>query len=151
MDLKFNLAESSHLESIVRLLADDPLGEKRERFKTPLPRAYFKALDNILNAPNQELMIVTLADEVVGTFQLSFIQYLTYQGGIRAQLEGVRVSKNFRDKGIGAEILEFCIARSKQKKAHLLQLTTDKARPDAIRFYKSFGFVASHEGMKLHF
>jgi len=151
MDLKFNPAESSHLESIVRLLADDPLGEKRERFKTPLPRAYFKALDNILNAPNQELMIVTLADEVVGTFQLSFIQYLTYQGGIRAQLEGVRVSKNFRDKGIGAEILEFCIARSKQKKAHLLQLTTDKARPDAIRFYKSFGFVASHEGMKLHF
>jgi len=151
MDLKFKLAESSNLESIVRLLADDPLGEKREEFKTPLSNAYLTAFDNILNDRNQELMIVTLGDEVIGTFQLSFIQYLTYQGGIRAQLEGVRVSENHRDKGIGAEILEFCIARSKQKKAHLLQLTTDKERPEAIRFYESFGFVASHEGMKLHF
>ena len=31
----------------------------------------------------------------------------------------------------------------------MLQLTTDRQRADARRFYESLGFVASHEGMKL--
>ena len=87
---------------------------------------------------------------VIGTLQLSFIQYLTYQGGIRAQIEAVRVYENYRNKGIGQELIEWAIERSKQKGAHVVQLTTDKKRKSALKFYEKLGFIASHEGMKLH-
>jgi len=151
MEIKFLFAQLIDLEQIVQLLADDPLGSKREKSESPLPQDYISAFHNIDNDPNQELMVVKFEDEIIGTFQLSFIQYITYQGGIRAQLEGVRVKSSHRDKGIGGKILEYCIERSQERKAHLLQLTTDKKRPEALKFYESYGFVASHEGMKLHF
>ena len=82
--------------------------------------------------------------------RLSFIQYLTYRGGLRAQIEAVRIQKKFRGKGFGKEIFKWAIKRSKEKGAHLVQLTTDKQRPDAIEFYKALGFRDSHTGMKLN-
>ncbi|RCR68865.1 GNAT family N-acetyltransferase [Larkinella punicea] len=88
--------------------------------------------------------------EIVATFQLSFIQYLTYQGGIHAQIEAVRVKSDYRGQGIGKAVFDYAIERARAKGAHVVQLTTDKKRPDAIRFYASLGFVDSHEGMKLH-
>ena len=100
---------------------------------------------------NQELVILENDNnDIIGTLQLTFIPYLTYQGGIRAQIEAVRIHNNFRGKGFGKLLFEWAINRSRQKGAHLVQLTTDKQRPDAIEFYKALGFKDSHIGMKLH-
>jgi GNAT superfamily N-acetyltransferase len=82
---------------------------------------------------------------------LSFIQYLTYRGGIRAQIEAVRIRKDKRGLGIGKTMFKWAINRAKERNAHLLQLTTDKKRPKAIKFYEDLGFKATHEGMKIHF
>ena len=87
---------------------------------------------------------------IIGTLQLSFIQYLTYQGGIRAQIEAVRVHQDQRGKGVGQQLFEWAIHRAKERGAHVVQLTTDKRRPEALRFYEKLGFKATHEGMKLH-
>ena len=145
-------AARKDLESIVQMIADDPLGAKREAYQLPLPQTYTDAFEHILSDPNQELMVIEdQKSEVIGTLQLSFIQYLTYQGGIRAQIEAVRVRKDKRGLGIGKLLFEWAIERAKERKAHVLQLTTDKQRPDAIRFYEELGFRATHEGMKLHF
>ena len=84
----------------------------------------------------------------VATFHLTFIQYLTHQGGLRAQIEAVRTNSNFRGQGIGKKVFEYVISRAKEKGCILIQLTTDKKRPDALRFYEEIGFVATHEGMK---
>jgi GNAT superfamily N-acetyltransferase len=89
--------------------------------------------------------------EVIGTLQLSFIHYLTYRGGIRAQIEAVRIRKDKRGLGIGKTMFQWAISRAKEKNAHVLQLTTDKKRPEAIQFYEDLGFTMSHEGMKMHF
>ena len=149
--MKIRKAERSDLQSIVSMLADDELGKKRELFTDPLPTTYQQAFDEIGKDRNQELMVVTNEQQyVIGTFQLSFIPYLTYQGGIRAQIEAVRIHKDYRGKGIGTIMFEWAITRARLKGAHVLQLTTDKMRPDAINFYESLGFKASHEGMKLH-
>ena len=86
---------------------------------------------------------------VVATFQLTFIQYLTYQGGLRAQIEAVRTNSAYRGQGIGTKVVAYAIERAREKGCHMLQLTSDKRRPDAIRFYESLGFTATHEGMKL--
>ena len=75
---------------------------------------------------------------------------MTYRGGLRAQIEAVRIYKKFRAKGFGKKIFKWVIKRSADKGAHLVQLMTDKQRPDAIEFYKALGFKDSHIGMKLH-
>lgn len=145
-------AERKDLESIVEMIADDVLGKKRESFQVPLPKEYLDAFERIQSDDNQELMVMEDENaEVIGTLQLSFIQYLTYRGGIRAQIEAVRIRKDKRGLGIGKLLFEWAIDRSKERKAHVLQLTSDKQRPDAIRFYEDLGFNATHEGMKLHF
>lgn len=149
--MKFRKATISDVPAIVEMIADDKLGKTREDFKIPLPDKYYDAYKNINTDSNQELIVVENDKlEVVGTMQLSFIQYLTYQGGIRAQIEAVRIRKDQRGTGLGTKMFEWAIQRAKERNAHLLQLTTDKKRPDAIRFYESLGFKASHEGMKMH-
>lgn len=150
MPLHYRLATETDLIDIVGMLADDTLGSTREAFAVPLPATYQQAFERISTDPNQELTVVEQDGEVIATFQLTFIPYLTYQGGIRAQIEAVRVRSDQRGQGLGSEIFHYAIERARQRGAHLLQLTTDKKRPDALRFYESLEFVATHEGMKLH-
>lgn len=150
--MRFRKATSADVPYIVQMIANDKLGKLREDYRDPLPQTYFDAFENIDNDPNQELMVIEDEDNsIIGTMQLSFIQYLTYQGGIRAQIEAVRIREDKRGAGIGEALFQWAIDRAKEKGAHVLQLTTDKKRPDAIRFYEKLGFKNSHEGMKLHF
>jgi len=150
--MKFRKATKSDVSQLVEMLTDDELGKSRENFQVPLPLAYINAFEKINLDPNQELIVVeNEKQEIIGTLQLSFIQYLTYQGGIRAQVEAVRIRKDQRGIGFGKKMVEWAIQRAKERNAHLLQLTTDKKRPDAIRFYEDLGFKSTHEGMKMHF
>jgi len=150
--MTFRKATIEDVPAIVAMIADDKLGKTREDFQIPLPDKYYKAFENINADNNQELIVVeSEKGEIIGTLQLSFIQYLTYQGGIRAQIEAVRIRKDQRGTGLGTQLFEWAIERAKQRKAHVLQLTTDKKRPEALSFYKKLGFIESHEGMKLHF
>lgn len=148
-NLIFRKATKNDLPDIVHMLLDDTLGAMRENHDATLPESYVNAFEKIQADPNQELTVVELDGELVATFQLSFIQYLTYQGGLRAQMEAVRTKSTYRGKGIGRSVFNYAIRRATEKGCHLIQLTTDKRRPDAIRFYESLGFVATHEGMKL--
>ena len=147
----FRRATRDDVPALVRLLADDPLGAQREAFTSPLPESYYAAFEAIDRDPNNELVVVETADrQVAGMLQLTFIPYLTYQGGWRALVEGVRVAAPLRSHGVGRRLFEWAIERARERGCHMVQLTSDKARPDAIRFYESLGFVASHEGMKLN-
>lgn len=150
LPLTFRQATRSDVPDIVRMLADDPLGARRESFVSPLPDGYFTAFDAIRVDPNNELVVACIAERVVGVLQMTFIPYLTYRGSWRALIEGVRVDASIRSRGAGRKLFEWAIERAAQRGCHLIQLTSDKARPDAIRFYESLGFVASHEGLKLH-
>ena len=150
--MKFREATKNDLLQIVEMIADDQLGKTRENYQIPLPVEYLNAFQKINSDENQELIVVENEDlEIIGTLQLSFIQYLTYRGGIRAQIEAVRIRNDKRGLGIGKIMFEWAINRAKARKAHLLQLTTDKKRPKAIKFYEKLGFKQSHEGMKMHF
>ncbi len=149
--MNFRKATENDISAIVEMIADDELGEKRENYQYPLPMEYLKAFEKIDADENQELMVVENENaEIIGTLQLSFIQYLTYRGGIRAQIEAVRIRKDQRGLGTGKAMFTWAIQRAKERKAHLLQLTTDKKRPKALQFYQDLGFKATHEGMKIH-
>ena len=149
---KIRRATRKDVPEIIALLANDKLGELREDFRDPLPEAYYTAFEKIQADANLHLMVLEdVNGSVIGTLQLSFLQYLTYQGGIRSQIEAVRVHPDHRGKGLGRKLFEWAIEFAEKNGAHLIQLTTDKKRPEALAFYKELGFTASHEGMKLHF
>ena len=148
-DLKFRIATEHDLDRIVEMLADDVLGSKRESYKQPLPDSYINAFQAITADPNNELVVVCRGDEIIGVQQITFTPYITHQGGWRATIEGVRTSSSERGKGLGTELIRFGIQRAKERGCHLVQLTTDKKREDALRFYESLGFKASHEGLKM--
>jgi GNAT superfamily N-acetyltransferase len=147
---RFRLATAADLPSIVRLLADDALGAQRERLEDPLPVAYIAAFEAIARDANNELVVAEDAQgTAVAVLQLTFTPHLTHQGGWRATIEGVRVDARLRGTGLGRRFMAWAIDRARARGCHLVQLTTDKQRPEARRFYASLGFVASHEGMKL--
>jgi len=134
---------------IVAMLADDPLGASREQCTDPLPRAYWDAWAAIEADPNQRLLVADDGGAVVGVLQLTFIPGLTRLGSWRAQVEGVRVDGSRRGLRLGEQLVTWAIEEARARGCRLVQLTTDKQRPDAHRFYERLGFVATHEGMKL--
>jgi GNAT superfamily N-acetyltransferase len=148
--IHFRRATQQDLSAIVRLLADDPLGSLRESYTSPLPAAYLEAFAEIDSDPNNELVVAEHAGEVIGVMQITYIRYLTFQGGRRAQIEGVRVDQRFRGQGLGRRMFHWAIERARQEGCHLVQLTTNKERPEALEFYLQLGFTNSHEGLKLY-
>jgi ribosomal protein S18 acetylase RimI-like enzyme len=148
--LSFRCAIKDDLPVLVNLLANDPLGAKRENSQEPLGESYKGAFEAIQNDPNNELIVAEINDNIVGMLQLTFIPYLTYQGSWRCLIEGVRVHQDHRNQGVGHVLIEYGIEHAKLKKCHLVQLTADKQRSDALRFYESLGFINSHHGLKLH-
>jgi GNAT superfamily N-acetyltransferase len=148
--LTMRRAQATDLPRMVELLANDPIGRRRERFSDPLPDSYRRAFDAIERDPNQLLAVCCRGSRVIGVLQITFLPYLTYQGGWRALIEGVRTAVEARAQGVGRFMFEWAIEQAVSRGCHIVQLTTDKARPDAVRFYTALGFTASHEGMKLH-
>lgn len=143
-------ARAADVAPIAELLAADRLGASRENAPgtdlTPYHRA-FAALDA---DPAHLLLVITAeADQVVGTMQLTFIPGMARRGALRAQLEAVRIAAAHRGSGLGGAMVEWAIAEARRRDCALVQLTTDKTRTEAHRFYERLGFVASHEGLKL--
>jgi GNAT superfamily N-acetyltransferase len=147
--LRIRTATEADLPAIVGMLADDVLGAAREAPTTPLPDAYLLAFRAIAADANNELLVAGIGPEIVGTFQMTFIPTLSYQGSWRALIEAVRVHSRVRSQGIGTAMMRWAIDRARARGCARVLLSTNKVRHDAHRFYASLGFVASHEGMQL--
>ena len=142
-------AKRGEVPAIVRMLADDPLGGTREHAEEPLPRAYYEAFDATAKNPDNRLLVAEIDGEIVGTLQLVFIRGLSRLGATRAQIEAVRTAASNRGAGLGRQMLLAAIEMARERGCAMVQLTTDKSRADAHRFYESLGFVTSHDGLKL--
>ena len=137
------------LPALVALLADDPLGSSREAAADSDLAPYRRAFDQIDADAGQLLVVGVAGGEIVGTLQLTFIPGLSRRGALRAQIEAVRVRSGHRGAGLGAALIGWAIGEAGRRGCGLVQLTTDKSRADAHRFYERLGFVASHVGLKL--
>lgn len=148
-NILFRSARLDELEAIIALLADDALGARRESVASPPAACYVAAFEAIAADANQRLVVAVDGATVVGTLQLSFIPGIARRGAWRGQIEAVRIAASQRSAGLGQHMFEWAIAECRARGCQLLQLSTDKGRPDAHRFYEKLGFVASHEGYKL--
>jgi GNAT superfamily N-acetyltransferase len=149
MALTIRRAVLSDLLSIIKLLADDSLGAQREQVRMPLGSEYAAAFDAINADPNQLLAVAFDGLEIVGTLQLTFIPGLSRKGALRGQIEAVRVASSRRGAGLGEELINWAIQECRSRGCQIVQLTSDKHRSDAHRFYDRLGFAATHVGYKL--
>lgn len=145
----FRSANPDDLPAIVRMLADDDLAKSRESTGGEVTEAYRMAFAAIERDNQNHLIVGEVDGKVIAVLQLTFIPNLTYNGGWRAQIEGVRVDRSLRGHGIGRQLIQYAVERAKGRKVAIVQLTTDKRRPEVVSIYESLGFRASHEGMKL--
>ena len=147
--LQYRAAAVGDLSDVIRMLADDFLGQQRERLEEPLPECYVRAFREIEEDPNNELIVAELNGEIIGTLQLTFTPSLSHQGSKRCTVESVRVDGKFRGQGFGREMMRWAVERATEKGCASMQLTTHNDRSDAHRFYESIGFSSTHTGMKL--
>ncbi|MFF9770200.1 GNAT family N-acetyltransferase [Streptomyces sp. NPDC053086] len=146
-DLEIRAATTDDLSAIVAMLADDPLGAQRESLDDLTP--YRTALERLASDPNQHVVVAVREGRVIGTLQLTIIPGLSHKGATRALIEAVRIHAEERGSGLGSRLIEWAIDTSRRLDCQMVQLTSDKTRTDAHRFYERLGFTASHEGFKL--
>ncbi|MFL9656709.1 GNAT family N-acetyltransferase [Streptomyces sp. PB17] len=146
-DLDIRPATAEDIPAVVAMLADDPLGAQRESPDDLGP--YLAAFERLTTDPNQRLMVAVRDDRVVGTLQLTIVPGLSRRGATRSIIEGVRIHGAERGSGLGTQLIEWAIDESRRQDCNLVQLTSDKTRTDAHRFYERLGFMASHTGFKL--
>ena len=150
MNIIHRRAKLEDLKAIVSLLVDDKLGRTREQAGDEIAQEYLDAFAKIDSDPNQYLMVLENDGEVIGTCHLTLMPSLTFSGSTRLQIEAVRVNSSIRGQNLGQQMIKFAINWGKEHGATIIQLTTNKERPDALKFYEKLGFKASHEGMKLY-
>ncbi|GGX45173.1 MULTISPECIES: GNAT family N-acetyltransferase [Streptomyces] len=146
-DLEIRPAATDDIPAIVGMLADDPLGARRESLDDLTP--YLAAFERLTGDPNQHLVVAVREGRVIGTLQLTVIPGLSRRGATRSIIEAVRIHADERGSGLGTRLIEWAIDESRRQNCQLVQLTSDKSRTDAHRFYERLGFAASHAGFKL--
>ncbi|KFG72360.1 GNAT family N-acetyltransferase [Streptomyces mutabilis] len=146
-DLEIRPTTEDDLPAVVAMLADDPLGAQRESPDDLSP--YLAALERLSADPNQHLVVAVRGGRVVGTLQLTIVPGLSRRGATRSIIEGVRIHSDERGSGLGTQLIEWAVDQSRRQGCQLVQLTSDKTRTGAHRFYERLGFSASHTGFKL--
>ncbi len=147
--LHMRQATRADLPTIRHLLADDDLGREREDLSDAATARYERAFRAIEADARNELWTAWHGDQLVGTYQVTYIPYLSRGGNERCLIEAVRVASSCRGQGVGTRMMRFALEQAQQRGCLLAQLTTDKRRPAAHHFYERLGFTASHEGMKI--
>lgn len=147
-EVMFRDAVEADLAEIIALLGDDQFGQARNpRFEAQREK-YLAAFRELEANPNDGYVVAMLGGRIVGVMQLSYLRGLSYTGGLRQQIESVRIASDLRGRGLGSKMMEEAIRRARERGAALVQLTTDVRRVEAQRFYERLGFKGSHVGMK---
>ncbi len=142
-------AETDDLPALVAMLADDILGQSREDASLPLKQGYTDAFAAIAADPYNDIIVGELDGTVMAMMQFTVSPSISFKGRSRAQIESVRVAKDYRGGGYGRKMFEWAIDEARRRNCHLVQLSTNADRKDAARFYEDLGFTASHIGMKM--
>jgi GNAT superfamily N-acetyltransferase len=150
-DILVREARFEDLEAIIRLHEEDELGSHGDVWTPETKPAYEAAFQAIARSPENKLFVAVDGQEVIGTFQLTFIPNLTGRGAMRVKVESVKVKAARRSSGIGARMMAFAEDHARTNGAAAMELTSNKTRKDAHRFYERLGFSRSHEGFKKRF
>ena len=148
-ELLIREAREDDIPAIVALYAADTLGDHGDTTEAAALPDYVRAFKRIAKSPNDSLYVAELDGEVVGVFQTTLITSITGRGGINLTVEAIQTRSDMRGQGVGAAMMGFAVDRGREAGVRMIQLTSNKARADAHRFYERLGFIESHAGFKL--
>ena len=148
--LSYRDATAADLRFIIELIVEDSVVATNDDPADAGDAAYVDALAAISADPNQEMLIVERDAVPVGCFQLSYLPGLMRRGMWRGQIEVVHVAAAHRNAGLGSAMMRWAVERCRARGCGMVQLTSNKQRLDAHRFYERLGFAKSHEGFKLY-
>ena len=148
--MEIRIASRADVPAVLDLLTDDDIARERGLPEGEAEDARIWAAFEAIDADDRNELIVAVEDgEVIGTCQLTFIPGLSRGGAERMLIEAVRIRSDQRGRSRGGELIRWTVERARERGCGVVQLTTDKRRTAAQRFYAALGFEASHEGMKL--
>ncbi len=150
MSLTYRKAVEADLPFIVTLITEDSVRVTNDKPDEPFHPRYVAALRELDADPNQLMIVALLDSETVGTLQLTFIPGIAALGTKRCLVEAVHIAPAHRNKGLGTQMIEWAIAQARERGCGMVQLTSNKMRLDAHRFYERLGFLKSHEGFKYY-
>lgn len=142
-------ATAGDLAFIIGLIAHDSVLDAIDDAADAENLEYRDAFEAIRSDPNQLLLIGEIGGIAVGTFQLTFTPGIARRGAWRCTIEGVHVSPEHRNRRIGETMMLWAVDKARERGCGTVQLTSNKKRTDAHRFYERLGFSKSHEGFKL--
>lgn len=141
-------ATRAELPAVLALLADEE--KVVDPASVTVTEAYERAFADIERDARNEVLVLAEEDgTVVGCLQATYIPGLGKGGAERALIEAVRIRADRRGDGLGRELMNRAVERARERGCGLVQLTSDKRRADAHRFYASLGFARSHDGFKM--
>jgi GNAT superfamily N-acetyltransferase len=146
--MRIREAGEADLETVLALLRQDAIREINEPVE--ITEGQRAALREIIAAPHQQVLVGEIDGVVVATCQVAYLRRLIYDGSLICNVESVRVSADARGRGLGAELMEYVCAEARRRRCARIELTTNRRRDRARRFYERLGFVPSHVGMKLY-
>ncbi len=150
METEIREARFEDLPRIIRMIDEDDLGTTGDRYTEPLMKFYEDAFREITEDKNSIILVICVCGSVFGSLQLTFTRYLSHMGGLRATIENVHAASDMQGRGLGTKLMNAAIDLAKKRGCRIVQLTTNKTRKDAHRFYHRIGFESTHEGMKLY-
>ena len=142
-------ARREDVAAIAAMFASDALGGHGDSADPSDLPVYLAAFDRICESPNDRLHVAELDGMIAGTFQTTQVTMLTGKGSSVLIIEAVHVRHDLRGQGIGAAMIRHAIDAGRALGVRLVQLSSNKARLDAHRFYTRLGFVQSHSGFKM--
>ena len=148
--LTYRDATPADLPFIIALIVEDSVVAIDDDPADAASPAYVDALAAITADPNQEMLIAERDGVPVGCFQLSYLPGLMRRGMWRGQIEVVHIAAAHRNAGLGSEMMRWAVERCRARRCGMVQLTSNKKRLDAHRFYERLGFAKTHEGFKLY-
>lgn len=140
------VARRADLPAIMALLADDPFSVGREDGPTPDVEAAFTEIEA---HPGTAMHVLEQGGRIVGCAQLTVVPGVARRALKRGIIEAVRVASDLRGQGLGRTFIRTLIEEARRAGCGVVQLTSDKRRSDAHRFYQGLGFAMSHDGFKL--
>lgn len=148
LNINFRSAKIEDISTLVKLIADNEIGKEREDINDL--QIYNKAFKEISKSANDYLIVMEMEGIIIGIAHLTIITHLSLKGAKRGNIETFHIDSNFRNKGFGTKLMKYILEYGKEKEVKIFQLTTNKKRIDAKRFYEKLGFISTHEGLKLN-
>ena len=149
--LNYRAATPADLPFIIGLIVEDSVISTNDDPADAMHADYIDALAAIDADPNQEMLVVEENGVPLGCFQLTFLPGLMRRGMWRGMIEVVHVDAGHRSRGLGSQMMQWALTRCRERGCGMVQLTSNKQRTDAHRFYERLGFLKSHEGFKYYF